>query len=86
MRFWWVSDCNCSAPIRAYACCGVRAQRSRHRLAGYIGVELGCCQTKKSGSEMAEQRKRKRKSVTERFARACANGTFDPAIWNRTTD
>jgi hypothetical protein len=35
---------------------------------------------------MAEQRERARKSVTERFARACANGTYDAAEWKRSTD
>ena len=51
MRFWWVSDCNCSAPLRAYACCRVRTQRSRYRLAGYIGTKFGCCQTKKAAQK-----------------------------------
>ena len=86
MRFWWLSDCNCSAPLYARACCGVRTERTRSGLATSIGAEFGCSQTKKSGSKMAEQRQRERESVTERFDRACVSGTFNPAIWNRTTD
>ena len=86
MRFWWVSDCNCSAPLRARACCGVRKKRSRPGLATSIGAEFGCSQTKKSSSKVAEQHERARKSVTERFARACLHGTFDAAEWQRAAD
>jgi len=86
MRFWWLSDCNCGAPLRARACCGVRTKRARPGLAASFGDGTRCSQAKKSGSEMAEQRERERKSVTERFDRACFSGTFDPAIWNRATD
>jgi len=86
MRFWWLSDCNCSAPLYARACCGVRKERSRSGLATSIGAEFGCSQAKKSVSEMAEQRERVRKSVTERINRACLHGTFDAAEWQRAAD
>ncbi|AXH77898.1 MAG: hypothetical protein [Virus sp.] len=85
-RFWWLSDCNCSAPLRARACCGVRTQRVRSGLATSFRAQFRCSETKKSVSKMAEQRERARKSVTERFARACANGTYDSAEWERLSN
>ena len=51
MRFWWLSDCNCSAPLRARACCGVPTKRSRPGLATSFGVEFGCSQTKKAAQK-----------------------------------
>jgi len=86
MRFWWVSDCNCIAPLRARACCGVRKERFRPGLATSLGIEFGRSQTKKSSSKVAEQRERTRKSVTERFDRACLHGAFDAAEWHRAAD
>ena len=86
MRFWWLSDCNCSVPLRARACCGVRTERTRPGLATSERVVPGRSQTKKSVSKVAEQHERVRKSVTERFARACSSGTYDAAEWERATD
>jgi len=86
MRFWWLSDCNCSAPLRARACCGVRTKRTRPGLAASFRDQFGRSQVKKSVSEMAEQRERARKDVTERFDRACLYGTFNAAEWKRAAD
>jgi len=86
MRFYWLSDCNCSGPLRARACCGVRKKRIRPGLATSIGAEFGCSQTKKSSTKMAEQRERERQSVTKRFDRACAGGTFDAAKFRRSAN
>ena len=86
MRFWWLSDCNCLAPLRARACCGVRTERIRPGLATSERVKPGRSEAKKSRSKMAEQRERARESVTKRFNRACVNGTYDPAKFHRATD
>ena len=86
MRFWWLSDCNCSVPLRARACCGVRTSYSRPGLAGGIGVEFGRSQTKKSKSEVAEQHERARSRVIEKFKRASFGPKFDAAKWEREAD
>ena len=86
MRYYWLSDCNCSAPLRARACCGVRTERSGSGLATSFRDQFGRSQTKKSVSEVAEQHERARKDVTERFARASLYGAFDAAEWQRAAD
>jgi len=86
MRFWWLSDCNCSAPLRARACCRVRTSNSRPGLATSIGTEFGCSQTKKSESEVAKQHKRARSRVIEKFKRASFGPKFDAAEWQREAD
>ena len=86
MRFWWLSDCNCSAPLRARACCGVRTSYARFGLATSIGAEFGCSQTKKSKSEVAEQHERARSRVIEKFKRASFDAKFDAAEWERAAD
>ena len=83
MRFWWLSDCNCSAPLRARACCGVRTKRTRPGLATSIRVEFGCSQTKKSKSKVAEQHERARSGVIKKFERASFNAKFDAATIKR---
>ena len=79
MRFWWLSDCNCSAPLRARACCGVRTQRTRPGLATGIGAEFRRSQTKKSISKVAEQHERARSRVIEKFKRTSFDANFDAA-------
>ena len=86
MRFWWLSDCSCSAPLRARACCGVRKERIGPGLATSERVKPGCSEAKKSGSKMAEQRERARESVTKRFDRACVDGTYDAAKFYGAAD
>ena len=81
MRFWWLSDCNCSVPLRARACCGVRTERTRPGLATSIGVEFGRSQTKKSISKVAEQHERARSRVIEKFKRASFDAKFNAAEW-----
>ena len=51
MRFWWLSDCNCSVPLRARACCGVRKSYSRPGLATSERVVPGRSQTKKASQK-----------------------------------
>ena len=84
MRFCWLSDCNCSVPLRARACCGVRAERTRPGLATSVGIEFGRSQTKKSKSKVAEQHERARSRVIEKFKRASFDAKFDAAEWQRT--
>ena len=86
MRFWWLSDCNCSAPLRARACCGVRTERARSGLATSIGIEFGCSQTKKSISKVAKQHECARSRVIEKFKRASFDAKFDAAEWQRAAD
>jgi len=86
MRFWWLSDCNCSGPLRARACCEIRTSYSRPGLATSIGVEFGRSQTKKSKSKVAEQFERARSDVIEKFKRASFDAKFDAAEWERKTD
>ena len=86
MRFWWLSDCNCSAPLRARACCGVRKSYSRLGLATSIRTKFGCSQTKKSVSEVAKQHERARSSVLEKFEGASFGPKFDAAAWERETN
>ena len=86
MRFWWLSDCNCSAPLRARACCGVRTSYSRPGLATSERVVSGRSQTKKSVSEVAKQHERARGRVIEKFKRASFGPKFDAAKWQRETD
>ena len=86
MRFWWLSDCNCSGPLRARACCGVRTSNSRPGLATSERVVPGRSQTKKSVSKVAEQHERARSRVIEKFKRASFNAKFDAAEWERATD
>ena len=86
MRFWWLSDCNCSAPIRARACCGVRKKRARPGLAASERVVPGRSQTKKSISKVAEQHERARSRVIEKFKRAGFDAKFDAAEWQCATD
>jgi len=86
MRFWWLSDCNCSVPLRARACCGVRTERTRPGLATSIGVEFGRSQTKKSISKVAKQHERARSRVIEKFKRASFDANFNAAEWICATD
>ena len=86
MRFWWLSDCNCSVPLRARACCGVRKSYSRPGLTTSIGAEFGRSQTKKSVSKVAEQHERARSRVIEKFKRASFDAKFDAAAWERAAD
>ena len=86
MRFWWLSDCNCSAPLRARACCGVRTERARLGLATSERAEFGRSQTKKSISKVAEQHERARSRVIEKFKRASFDAKFNAAEWQRAAD
>ena len=86
MRFWWLSDCTCSAPLHARACCAVRTERSRSGLATSVGAEFGRGQTKKSSSKVAEQHERARSRVIEKFKRASFDAKFDAAEWNCAAD
>ncbi len=86
MRFWWLSDCNCSAPLRARACCKVRTERTRPGLATSERVVLGRSQTKKSKSKVAEQHERARSRVIEKFERASFDAKFDAAAFERVAD
>lgn len=86
MRFWWLSDCNCIAPLRARACCGVRTERARSGLATGIGIEFGRSQIKKSISKVAKQHERARSRVIEKFKRASFDAKFNEAEWNCATD
>lgn len=86
MRFWWLSDCNCSAPLRARACCGVRTERTRPGLATSERVVPGRSQTKKSVSKVAEQHERARSRVIKKFKRAGFDAKFDAAEWQRAAD
>ena len=86
MRFWWLSDCNCSAPLRARACCGVRTSYTRSGLAASIGTEFGRSEIKKSVPEVAEQHERARSRVLEKFKGASFGPKFDAAAWQRATD
>ena len=86
MRFWWLSDCNCSAPLRARACCGVRTERSRPGLATSIGIEFGRSQTKKDGPKVSEQHERARSRVLEKYEGASFDAKFNAAEWQRAAD
>ena len=86
MRFWWLSDCNCGAAIRARACCGIRTSYSRPGLATSIGAEFGRSQTKKSKSKVAEQHERARSRIIEKFKRASFGPKFDATAYERETD
>ena len=86
MRFWWLSDCNCSAPLYARACCSVRTERTRLGLATSIGAEFGRSQTKKSITKVAEQHERARSRVIEKFKRASFDAKFDAAEWQCAAD
>ena len=86
MRFWWLSDCNCSAPLRARACCGVRTERARPGLATSIGDQFGRGQTKKSVSKVAEQHERARSRIIKKFERASFDAKFDAAARERAAD
>jgi len=86
MRFWWLSDCNCSVPLYARACCGVRKERARPGLATSERVVPGRCQTKKSVSKVAEQHERARSRVIEKFKRASFDAKFNAAEWQRAAD
>ena len=86
MRFWWLSDCNCSGPLYARACCGIRTERARLGLATSERVISGRSQTKKSVSKVAEQHERARSRVIEKFKRASLNAKFDAAEWQRAAD
>ena len=86
MRFWWLSDCNCSVPLRARACCGVRKSYARPGLATSERVVPGRSQTKKSISKVAEQHERARGRVIEKFKRASFDAKFDAAAWEREAD
>ena len=86
MRFYWLSDCNCSAPLRARACCGVRTERTRPGLATSERVVPGRGQTKKSVSKVAKQHERARSRVIEKFKRASFDAKFDAAAWERAAD
>ena len=81
MRFWWLSDCNCSVPLRARACCGVRTSYARPGLATSERVVPGRSQTKKSVSKVAEQHERARSRVIEKFKRASFDAKFNAAEW-----
>lgn len=86
MRFWWLSDCSCSAPLRARACCGVRKSNTRPGLATSERIVSGRSQIKKSQSKVAEQHERARSRVIEKFERASFDAKFDAAAWQRATD
>jgi len=86
MRFWWLSDCNCSGPLYARACCGVRKKRSRPGLAASERVVPGRSQTKKSVSKVAKQHERARGRVIKKFERASFDAKFDAAEWQRPAD
>ena len=86
MRFWWLSDCNCCAPLYARACCGVRTERARSGLATSLGVEFGRSQTKKSIPKVAEQHERARSRVIEKFKRARFDAKFNAAEWERSAN
>ena len=86
MRFWWLSDCNCSRPLRARACCGVRTERTRPGLATSERIVPGRSQTKKSVSKVAEQHERARSRVIEKFKGASFGPKFDAATWERAAD
>jgi len=86
MRFWWLSDCNCSAPLHARACCGVRTSDARPGLATSERIEFGRSQTKKSVSKVAEQHERARSRVIKKFERASFDAKFDAAAWQRAAD
>jgi len=86
MRFWWLSDCNCSAPLYARACCGVRTSYARPGLATSERVIPGRSQTKKSQSKVAEQLERARSRVIEKYERASFDAKFDAAAWQRAAD
>jgi len=86
MRFWWLSNCNCSVPLRARAYCGVRTERSRPGLATSQRVVPGRSQTKKSISKVAEQHERARSRVIEKFKRASFDAKFNAAEWNCAAD
>ena len=85
MRFWWLSDCACSAPLRARACCGVRTERARPGLAASVGTVIRCSEAEKSGPEMAEQRQCAGKSFTEGITRAGFDEKYDAAARQRAT-
>ena len=86
MRFWWLSDCNCSSPLRARACCGVRTERTRPGLATSERIVPGRSQTKKSVSKVAEQHECARSRVLEKFEGASFGSKFDAAEWQREVD
>ena len=86
MRFWWLSDCNCSVPLRARACCGVRTERARPGLATSERVEFGRSQIKKSISKVAKQHERARSRVIEKFKRASFDAKFNAAEWKCAAD
>jgi len=86
MRFWWLSNCNCSAPLRAGACCGVRKERTRSGLATSFRTESGRSQTKKGVTKVAEQHERARSRVIKKFKRASFDAKFDAAEWYRAAD
>ena len=86
MRFWWLSDCNCSVPLYARACCGVRTEHTRPGLATSERVVPGRSQIKKSVTKVAEQHERARSSVIEKFKRASFDAKFDAAEWQRAAD
>lgn len=86
MRFWWLSDCNCCAPLYARACCGVRKSDQGPGLATSGRIVPGRSQTKKSVSKVAEQHERARSSVLEKFKGASFDAKFDAAEWERAAD
>ena len=86
MRFWWLSDCNCSVPLRARACCGIRKSYARPGLATSERVVPRRSQTKKSISKVAEQHERARSRLIEKFKRASFDAKFDAADWERAAD
>lgn len=86
MRFWWLSDCNCSGPLYARACCGVRTERPRFGLATSERIVIGRSQTKKSVSKVAKQHERARSDVIEKFKRASFDAKFDAAAFERSAD
>ena len=75
MRFWWLSDCNCSGPLHARACCGVRKERTRPGLATSLRAKFRCGEAKKSVTKMAEQPECTREGVTKGTLRASDDTT-----------
>ena len=83
MRFWWLSNCNCSAPLRAGACCKVRKSYLRPGLATSVRAYTRRSKAQKSQSEVVEQHERARSRVIKKFEGASFGPKFDAAEWQR---
>ena len=75
-----------AAVLYARACCAVRTKRTRPGLATGFRAEFRRSQIKKSGSEVAEQCKRARKSKCQANDRRSLYAAPDAAKWQRATD